>query len=532
MSNAASALTPFDTNSLERVATRLVATRRYVVAAIVAWFVLSVSPGWLPTPDSALYLMLGRSLAQGHGYVLDGLPHAHVPPGYPLMLAGLERAGLGSMLCLNTAMGLVGLLSVWMSYHLALQIASRPVALLVAGLLGCNALLHMMSALQLSDMPFTLLVLTGLYGLLRGLRGERWALECGTLAILASCWVRVAGVALAVACAVGLLLQPRCVSRLRVGGNVAALLLGVAGTLGLFYLQYLNSLRADHSLPPASYMAGVQALFVQPLGSLVSRALANAYESAAEIPRFLTGLRGNPIAGLIICLSPAVVGLGRRLCRREFVVAFAVAGYAAGIVINLPAGARYLLPVAPLLLLYYLEGLSFLLDWHPRVRRWAPAVLFSFVAAFVTINALKGVHALYKYQHEIADKRAQISASAARLRAEAKPGERFLSCDAEWPLAYLSEVPYLQVDRWLVMPSMTREEYLRFLFDQGVRLVVAAPENIAHFPDDALIREAVRDRRMFQPIANIGYDQIYRYLSPPAIATADSSAHSGGEIRQ
>jgi hypothetical protein len=522
MSNATGAASPLFNRSLDDVAARLGTAKLYVCAGVVLWFALGVSSSWLPTPDSALYLMLGRSLAQGHGYALDGQPHAYVPPGYPLFLAALERAGLGSMLCLNIAMGLVGLLSVWMSYRLVSQLASRQVALLVAGLLGCNSLLHVMSSLQLSDMPFTLLVLTGLFCYLRGLRGQRWSLEWGTLAILASCWVRVAGVALAVACAVGLLLQPRSTSRLRVGGNVAALLAGVAATLVIFYGQYQHSLQAEHSLPPASYMAGVQALISQPVGSLFARALKNTYESAGEIPRFLMGLPGHPLAALAVCLVPALVGLGRRLARREFLIALAVAGYTAGIVLNLPAGARYLLPVAPLLLLYYLEGLSVLLDWHPRVRRWAPQALLIFVAAFVGFNGIKGLFVWHKNQHQIAAKRAAMADSAEWLRSQARAGEHFLSFDAEWPLAYLSGVPYLQLDRWSLMGMMPRDQYLRFLFDQGVRLV-AVPEIVSNMPDDGLIRDAVRDRRMFQPIADNGHYQVYRFLSPPVIATAEST---------
>jgi hypothetical protein len=523
MSIAANAVPPLATGSLDEVAARLVKTRRYAVVVIVAWFVLGVSSIWLPTPDSALYLMLGRSLAHGHGYALDGQPHAYVPPGYPLFLAALERIGLGSMFCLNLAMGVIGLLSVWMSYRLVGELASRPVAFVVAALLGFNSLLHAMSSLQLSDMPFTLLVLIGLYGFVRGLRGEKWALEWGTLAMLASCWVRVAGVALAVACACGLLLQPRSTSRLRVAGNVVALFVGVAVTLAVFYFQYQNCLRAEHSLPPASYMAGVQTLVSLPIGTLIGRALGNAYESAAEIPKFLMGLQGNPIVALAICLSPVLIGMGRRLWRREFLIAFAAVGYAGGIVMNLPAGARYLLPVAPLLILYYLEGISVLLDWHPRVRRWAPQVLFLFVAAFVALNGAKAAYVFYKNEHKVAADRADMADAAERLRSQARPGEHFLSCYNEWQLAYLSEVPYMQLDRWQLVGGMPREQYLRFLFDQGVRLVVAAPENVSHYPDDVLIREAVRDRRMFQHIVDKGNYELYRYVSPPGVATAEST---------
>jgi 4-amino-4-deoxy-L-arabinose transferase-like glycosyltransferase len=510
---------PLLTGSLEGVAERLGRAKRYAIAIIVAWFAIAISPSWLPTPDSALYLMLGRSVAQGHGYTLDGHPHAYVPPGFPYMLAALERVGLGSMLCLNIAMALIGVASVWMSYLLVSQLASRPVALLVACLLGCNSLLHVMSALQLSDMPFTLLVLAGLYGFVRGLRGDRWALELGTLAILGSCWIRVAGVSLSVACAVGLVLQPRATSRLRLAGNVAALLLGVAATLGLYYAQYQNTLRAEHSLPPASYMAGVQALLAQPFGALIKRTLGNVFESAAEIPRFLMGLQGNPVLALAVCLVPAVVGIARRLRHREFLIALAVAGYAAGIVMNLPAGARYLLPVAPLLILYYLEGLTILLDWRPRVRRWAPQLLVLFVAVFVAFNGVKGAYVMHKNVNQIAATREAIATCAEWLHENARPGDHFLSCDAEWQMAYLSQVPYMQIDRWVVIAGKTREEYLRLLYDQGVRLVVAVPETRSHYPDEALIREAVRDTRMFQPLASNQQHQLYRFIAPPPVAT-------------
>src|SRR5580700_2054870 len=273
MSNAHRAVLPLRTQPLDAVATRLSVFKPYIAVGIVLWFALSISPTWRPTPDSALYLMLGRSLAEGHGYALDNQPHAYLPPGYPLLLAALDCVGLGSMWCLNLAMGVIGLLTVWMSYRLVSEIASREVALLVAGLLGCNSLLHAMSAVQLSDVPFTWLVLAGLYGMLRGLRGQRWALEWGALAILASCWIRVAGVALAVGCALALVLQPRSTSARRVVANASALVVGVAATLSLFHWRYQQSLQAAHSLPPASYIAAVNALVSAPVGTLFVRTL-------------------------------------------------------------------------------------------------------------------------------------------------------------------------------------------------------------------------------------------------------------------
>ncbi len=527
MSNAQRAVLPLRTQPLDAVATRLSVFKPYIAVGVVLWFALSISPTWLPTPDSAVYLMLGRSLAEGHGYALDNQPHAYLPPGYPLLLAAFDRVGLGSMWCLNLMMGVIGLLTVGMSYRLVSEIASRQVALLVAGLLGCNSLLHAMSAVQLSDVPFTLLVLTGLYGMLCGLRGQRWALEWGALAILASCWIRVAGVSLAVGCALALVLQPRSTSARRVVANSSALVVGVAATLGLFYRRYQQSLQAEHSLPPASYMAAVDALVSAAPGTLLVRTLKNVYDSAAEMPRFLLGLKLHPLPVLAGIFVPALVGVWRRLVRREFLILLAVASYGGGIVLNLPAGARYLLPIAPLLILLYLEGLSAVLTWQPRVRRWSYPGLFGLVVAFVGLNAIEGLHWTYKNHHQVAAQQAALTETADCLRTQAAAGERILGYSAESELAYLSGIPYLQLDRCQLAGKMSRNEYLQFLFDQRVRLVVLMPGEKSRLADESLIKDAVRDRQLFEPIADNGQFHIYRFLAPPPIAPADSCDQPG-----
>jgi hypothetical protein len=46
---------------------------------------------WAIDPDASLYVGLGRSLAAGDGYALDGVPHTKYPPGLPLLLAGVTR---------------------------------------------------------------------------------------------------------------------------------------------------------------------------------------------------------------------------------------------------------------------------------------------------------------------------------------------------------------------------------------------------------------------------------------------------------
>src|SRR5947208_11776152 len=97
-----------------------------VAGGLVLLYLTSVSPHWFITSDSALYLMLGQSLAGGNGYTLSGQPHVHVPPGYPLLLAAMIRLGLGAMLWLNLAMIGMALVTLWLAYHLVKEQAAAP----------------------------------------------------------------------------------------------------------------------------------------------------------------------------------------------------------------------------------------------------------------------------------------------------------------------------------------------------------------------------------------------------------------------
>jgi len=61
---------------------------------------------------------------------------------------------------------------------------------------------------------------------------------------------------------------------------------------------------------------------------------------------------------------------------------------------------------------------------------------------------------------------------------------------------------------------------------------VSVPENISHYPDDALIREAVRDRRMFRPLVSSDRYQLYRFVSPPSVTTAEASTQLQRQLLQ
>ena len=58
-----------------------------LLSAVTLIFALTINSSWKATPDSALYLELGESIASGKGYVYNEAPHTYVPPGFPLILS-------------------------------------------------------------------------------------------------------------------------------------------------------------------------------------------------------------------------------------------------------------------------------------------------------------------------------------------------------------------------------------------------------------------------------------------------------------
>jgi hypothetical protein len=57
------------------------------MAALGAMYALLQNGHWTPGNDSELYLTLARNLAAGRGYVFNGQPFGHYPPGWPALLA-------------------------------------------------------------------------------------------------------------------------------------------------------------------------------------------------------------------------------------------------------------------------------------------------------------------------------------------------------------------------------------------------------------------------------------------------------------
>ena len=113
------------TDAEDRVAPRWIA---FWALALTVLYALLWTPHWYPLSDSALYLSMARSWADGRGLVVQGAPVDLVPPIVPVMFGAIIKAGGGigslhailiALLLLSHALAFVAL-SQWVGQRLAL----------------------------------------------------------------------------------------------------------------------------------------------------------------------------------------------------------------------------------------------------------------------------------------------------------------------------------------------------------------------------------------------------------------------------
>ena len=152
---------------LEKATSGLPSKRKLLILAalVTVSFCLIVNNSWNTTPDSALYLALGESLARHDGYVFNGEPHTFVPPGFPLILAGTAITCGTNFSCYRTLMALMGLLSAGAAYLFIMRYCGPGCAFLAGGLFAVSYTLLHNSTLVLADVPFTLFTMIALNAL-------------------------------------------------------------------------------------------------------------------------------------------------------------------------------------------------------------------------------------------------------------------------------------------------------------------------------------------------------------------------------
>ncbi len=216
---------------------RRVAVALIVFAAVVIFYVASIPGVFILNPDSALYMGLGRSLAQGKGYAINGESYGKFPPLFPAMLSVVYATVGESFWWLQFVPALCGVVGVVLVFWvLRPRIAWWP-ALAVAVLTATNMFYESHSLLVVrSDVPYTCFSLAALGLAERQIRSERVRLLAWlgvALVVVAAIYVHMNGLALVPAVAGAALIAKRqrapVTRRLMAAALVGVLAAGAAG---------------------------------------------------------------------------------------------------------------------------------------------------------------------------------------------------------------------------------------------------------------------------------------------------------------
>ena len=376
---------------LRRLA-RWAATRRGTLTCLLAaWAVLvlgQVTPSFDMNHDSAVYLTLGRSLAEGRGYTVEGRVCRLFPPLFPLMLSTVSDPARHDFRPEKLIVALTGLGAVLASYWLlagrydglSLAVLSLLVAVLPPFVRYCGRVR--------SDVPFLFFASVFLAATDRYWRRERtsWPLALvAAAALAAAAMTRTAGLAFYVASAVWLA-RPSLWRRGRwKRAALCAVLLAAACLPLLGWSGYLarsestapSYLRAFRLAPPGAPASA----FVDGVKRLALKEMRTVPVQVGNAARTVVDVGGGSLSPLwaVLVLPVMLLGLARRL-RRAGPLEYAFCAYAVMVVFwPMPQGTRLWMPALPLMLGYLADGMAGfgrLAEEFPRLgrRRWIGAL--------------------------------------------------------------------------------------------------------------------------------------------------------------
>jgi len=454
--------------------------RRWVVgicAAVVAVYLAALSSHWWVGKDGAMYLCLARNLARGRGYTLAGEAHTLAAPGYPAMLAGLMLVGADSFLAMNAVTALMGLTAALAAYLLLRRLVDRDWALLLAGAFALSNELLQRSGETLTDVPFTLLVIAALWLYARGLGrrdADRGGWEVASLLLVASCWIRMAGFPLAAGAAGGLVLSAWRTARRRALVNLLIVAIGCAATVAAFYAYATFHAASGGS----SYVGGLQD-YVQSL-PLWRRLLMPAwrlYEAASDFSRLLIAQEMPGWVCLPLLVAPVVAAMIRRIRGGDWVGPMAVTFYIGGMcAAMIQVRTRYFLPVAPLLMLYFVEGWAWLAGRLAKARRPEPAkVAVALLVVMVGFNAPKVARNIIVKRRgdymaaQQGGKWRDLMPTVEFLRANRPAAGSMLG---DYAYGYLADIPRPSLPRRLRESSPSREQAEKLIRTWDLRFLV------------------------------------------------------------
>ena len=361
----------------------------YAVCALALWS----EPDWRPEWDSALYVLTGRSLAEGGGYRYQGEPFRLRPPGFPWLIS-LVSEDLFDPARLNRLVMGFAAASAAAVYFAFARVHGRTLALGAALLAGTSPLVVERFNWVLSEFPFMTLLYLGFGCLAFAGDGPRARLAALTAALAfgGAFWVRTAGVLVLPGLAILAFVQPTSERSRRILLVLGATLLlcapwwlwaraaGGPPSDQLYLADYATALlRVDPGDPSSPFLSP---------GAWLTRMQANGTWGLRVLGRTTLGALDARVGALVA----ALVGLGvlRSLRRRPTLGEWFLLGYAALLLVYFVREPRLVAPIVPFVYLHLLGALARLAEFAARA---APRLPRGVVVALGWLGLL-GVNAL------------------------------------------------------------------------------------------------------------------------------------------
>jgi 4-amino-4-deoxy-L-arabinose transferase-like glycosyltransferase len=356
---------------------------------------------WLSSWDSAVYLLTGRSLAEGGGYVYHDIPYALRPPGFSWVLSFFLADGAFDPGAINAFVMACAAAAVAAVFFVFRRVHGTWIALAAALLSGTSPAFVANFNRILSEYPFQLLLFAGFgFVLASDERRRRWWVLAGLagVALGLAMWFRsVAVLVLPGIFVAGLMRSDRW--RWWAGALLPCVL--VIG-LALPWISWSKTALTQASVPSEQWLLydyATAMLHVDPgdpasdwvtPGGFVERVVSNGGDLASELAWTCAGTRAVPVR--IVVMLALLLGWVLSVMRRPTVLDWFAAVYTVLLLTYFTYSLRLVLPLMPFVPLYLLVLLQ-------RVKLTGRAAAVSAVAVGVVALSIGNARTLSDSLH-------------------------------------------------------------------------------------------------------------------------------------
>ena len=342
--------------------------------------------------DNAEFMILARSLAAGNGFRYinhpANRPGTKYPLGFPALLAGWILIFGQSIVSMKVCVLACCVAGAGFTFILGSRLVGWSYALLASLLVSLSAIVANYSCQVLSDVPYMLFSLIGIYLLVSGYR-QRWHLLAGLAVCIWAYVVRSAGMSLVLAAAIFLFIKGR--------KREALATIGVAALISILWSVRNYSMTGEGSrymqvlLAADPYDPDKGALT---FSGIITRVFTNAggylggLLPVTVLPSFIDATAGHgagPVGLLVSVLAMIMVVLGGWSLRKKGLLTniYLLIYFAVYLVWpQVWKSERFMVPVAPLVAIYFVWGLRTVFSYF-GVRK---GVILGICAALVLSN--------------------------------------------------------------------------------------------------------------------------------------------------